>query len=112
MPSLRIKLRGLKYGGKAKTQGSLCPLAPWLLLPCLEQVKEYKYLAVMLSENSIFKSNPKVLANQANKALSNLSYPRPSLICYLFDLLVSPIMNYASETWDCTVSDYNRNSSL
>ena len=28
-------------------------------------------------------------------------------MCYLFDLLVTPIMNYASETWDYTVSDYN-----
>ena len=74
----------------------------------LEQVKEYKYRGVTFSENSIFKSTR---ANQANKALfslmkilSNLSYPKP---CYLFDLLVTPIMNYASETWDYTVSDYN-----
>ena len=26
-------------------------------------------------------------------------------MCYLFDLFVSPVMNYASETWDYTVSD-------
>ena len=31
----------------------------------LEQVKEYKYLGVMLSEKSIFKSTSKVLATQA-----------------------------------------------
>ena len=50
----------------------------------LEQVKEYKYLGVMFSENSIFKSTPRVLANQANKGLfslmktlSNLFYPKP-----------------------------------
>ena len=28
-------------------------------------------------------------------------------MCYLFDLLVTPIMNYASEAWDYTVSDNN-----
>ena len=28
-------------------------------------------------------------------------------MCYLFDLLVSPVMNYASETWDYTVLDNN-----
>ena len=73
----------------------------------------------MFSENTIFKSTPRVLANQANKALfsliktlSNLFYPKPSLMCYLFDLLVNPIMNYASETWDYTVSDYNNSLEL
>ena len=38
----------------------------------LEQVKEYKYLGVMFSENSIFKSTPRVLANQANNTLFSL----------------------------------------
>ena len=80
----------------------------------LEQVREYKYLGIMLSEKSIFKSTSKLLANQANKALfslmktlSNLSYPKPSLMCYLFDLLVRPVLNYASEIWNFTVSEYN-----
>ena len=70
----------------------------------LEQVKEYKYLGVMFSENSIFKYTPRVLVNQANKALfsltktlSDLFYPKPSLMCYLIDLLVTLIMNYMSQ---------------
>ena len=31
------------------------------------------------------------------KKLSNLSYPKPSLMCYLFDMLIKPIMDYGSE---------------
>ena len=38
----------------------------------LEQVKEYKYLSIMLSDKSLFKATPKVLAKQANKALFSL----------------------------------------
>ena len=38
----------------------------------LEQVKEYKYLGIMLSDRSLFKETPKVLAKQANKALFSL----------------------------------------
>ena len=34
----------------------------------LEQVKEYKYLGIMLSDKSVFRETPKVLAKQANKA--------------------------------------------
>ena len=28
-------------------------------------------------------------------------------MCYLFDLLVKPVMDYASEIWNFTVSDNN-----
>ena len=58
----------------------------------------------MLLDRSLFKQTPKVLAKQANKALfflmkmlSNLSYPKPSLMWYLFDMLIKPIMDYGSE---------------
>ena len=38
----------------------------------LEQVKEYKYLGIMLSDRSLFKQTPTVLAKQANKSLFSL----------------------------------------
>ena len=69
---------------------------------------------IMLSDKSVFKSTPKTLAKQANKALFSLlktllklSYPKPSLMCYLFDLLVKPVMDYASKIWNFTVLDNN-----
>ena len=68
----------------------------------------------MSSLNVMPKSTTKVLANQTNKALfsltktlSDLSYSKLPLMCYLFDLLISPIMNHAAETRKYTVSDYN-----
>ena len=57
--------------------------------------KEYKYLGITLSDKSLFRETTKVLAKQANnyealfslmKKLSKLSYPKPSLMCYLFDM--------------------------
>ena len=58
----------------------------------------------MLSDKSLFKETPKVLSMQANKALfslmkqlSNLSYPKPSVMCHLFDCLIKPVMNYGAE---------------
>ena len=58
----------------------------------------------MLLDKFVFKSTPKILAKQANKALFSvmkmlltLSYPKPSLMCYLFDLLVKPVMDHPSE---------------
>ena len=55
----------------------------------LEQLKEYKYLGVMLSENQYLNLHPKSWPPKPiNKALfslmktiSNLSYPKPSLMC-------------------------------
>ena len=80
----------------------------------LEQVKEYKYLGITLSDKSLFKETSKVLFKQANKALfslmkqlSNLSYPKPSLMCYLFDSFIKPVMNYGAEVWNCTILDNN-----
>ena len=80
----------------------------------LEQVKEYKYSGITLSNKSLFKETSKVLSKQANKALfslmkqlSNLSYSKPSLMCYLFDSLIKPVMNYGAEVWNYTISDNN-----
>ena len=81
----------------------------------LEQAKEYKYLSITLSDiKSLFKEASKVLSKQANKALfslmkqlSNLSYPKPSLMCYLLDSLIKPVMNYGAEVWNYTISDNN-----
>ena len=57
-------------------------------------MKEYKYLS-KTSEG---------LSKQANKTLfslmkqlSNLLYPKPSLMCHLFDSLIKPVMNYGAE---------------
>ena len=65
----------------------------------------------MLSDISLFKETSKVLSKQANKALfslmkklSNLSYPKPSLMCHLFDSLIKPVMNYGAEAWNYTIS--------
>jgi len=33
------------------------------------------------------------------KAVSHLSYPKPSLMCQLFDILVRPVAEYGSEIW-------------
>ena len=72
---------------------------PILCSYTIPQVKEYKYLGIMLLDKSLFKETPKVLAKQAfiNKALfslmkklSNLSYPKPSLMCCLYDMLTKP----------------------
>ena len=52
----------------------------------------------------IYSYSSKVLSKQANKALfslmkqlSNLSYPKPSLMCHLFDSLIKPVMNYVQK---------------
>ena len=87
-----------------------------IILP-LQNLKECKYLGIMLSDKSLFKETPKVLAKQANKALfslmkklSNLSYPKPSLMCCLFDMLmVKPVMDYGSERWNFAITDTNDN---
>ena len=39
----------------------------------LKQVKEYKYLGIMLSDKSLFKDASKVLSKQANKAFGFLN---------------------------------------
>ena len=41
------------------------------------------------------------------KQLSNLSYPKPSLMCHLFDSLIKPVMNYGAEVWNYTISANN-----
>ena len=43
------------------------------------------------------------------KKLSNLSYPKPSLMCYLFDMLIKPIMDYGSEIWNFAITDNDDN---
>ena len=55
----------------------------------------YKYLGITLTENGSNELAITTLANQTNKALfalmrgaSKLSFPKPSLLCHLFDILV------------------------
>ena len=84
----------------------------------LKQVKHYKYFGIILSDKSLFKETSKVLAKQANKALfsqmkklSNLSYPKPSIMCYLFDMLIKPIMHglWLRNMELCYITDNNNN---
>ena len=66
----------------------------------------YKYLGITLTENGSNKLAITTLANQTSKALfalmrgaSKLSFPKPSLLCHLFDTLVKPVAEYGSEIW-------------
>ena len=67
----------------------------------------------MLLGKSLFRETPKVLSKQTNKALfslmKNLSYPnkRSSLMYYLFDALIKPVMDYGSEIWKFAITDNN-----
>ena len=72
----------------------------------IERVTMYKYLGIVLSESGSLKLTISTLANQANKALfilqkaiSKLSYPKPSLLLHLFDSLVRPVLDYGCEIW-------------
>ncbi len=78
----------------------------------LEHVREYKYLGVILASNRSFKPAISALANQSNKALfslmkvsSALSFPPPTVMCYLFDSLIKPIMEYGAEIWGYLPAD-------
>ena len=51
------------------------PVAPmqfYIYNSPLEQVKEYKYLGITLSDKYLFKETSKVLSKQSNKALFSL----------------------------------------
>ena len=67
----------------------------------------------MLLDKCVFKSTPKILAKYKPTRSCFLyeniiiNYPKPSLMCYLFDLLVKPVIDYASTIWNFTVSDNN-----
>ena len=70
------------------------------------QVKSYKYLGILLSDSSSLKPVISTLANQAQKAMfsllkkiRHLQFPKPSLLCHLFDSLIRPIANYGCEVW-------------
>ena len=72
----------------------------------------YKYLGIVLASNGSFKPAIMTLANQATKALfslfrvtAKLSFPDPSLTCFLFDILVKPILEYGNEVWGCFPAD-------
>ena len=69
----------------------------------------YKYLGIILSANGSFKPAITTLANQTSKALftlmrgaTKLSFPKPDLLCHLFDSLVRPVAEYGSEVWGHT----------
>ena len=76
----------------------------------LEYTTSYnlKYLGIVFSSNGSFNPAISILANQASKVLfslfrakSNLAFPEPSLLCYLFDALVRPVLEYGNVVWGC-----------
>ena len=78
----------------------------------IQVVKKYKYLGILLSANGSLKPAIDILAAQANKALfslmksaTRLQYPSPLILSHLFDSLVRPITEYASEVWAPSESD-------
>ena len=78
----------------------------------IQVVKKYKYLGILLSANGSLKPAIDILAAQANKALfllmksaTWLQYPSPLILSHLFDSLVRPITEYASEVWAPSESD-------
>ena len=75
-------------------------------------MKEYEYLGIMLLNKSLFREILTGLAKEANKALfslmknlSNLSYPYPSLMRYLFDPLTIAVMDNGSEICYFAITD-------
>ena len=74
----------------------------------LEYTISYKYLGIVLSSNGSFKPAISTLVIQASKALfslfraiSKLAFPEPSLLCYLFDAIVRPVLEYGNVVWGC-----------
>lgn len=72
----------------------------------VECIKEYKYLGIILAENGSLRPAISTLANQASKALfslmkaaSRLSFPKATLLSYLFDSLIRPVAEYGNEIW-------------
>ena len=70
----------------------------------IDYSSHYKYLGIVLSENASNKTAISTLANQTSKALltlmcgaSKLSFPKPTLLCHLFDSLVRPVADYGNE---------------
>ena len=64
------------------------------------------YLGIVLSDNSSLKPAISTLAKQAQKAIfslfkqiRHLQFPKPSLLCHLFNSLILPIANYGCEVW-------------
>ena len=75
----------------------------------IELDTQYKYLGIILSANGALKPAVTTLANQTSKALftlmrgaAKLSFPKSSLLCYLFDSLVRPVADYGCEVWGHT----------
>ena len=101
------KTKGMVFNGKQQVQH--VPLT--LDNMKLEYVTSYKYLGIILSGNGSLKLAISALANQASKALfslfslfraaSKLPFPDPLLLCYLFDALVRPVLEYGNEIWGC-----------
>ena len=78
----------------------------------IETDTQYNYLGIILSGNGSLKPAVTTLANQTRKALftlmrgaAKLSFPKPSLLCYLFDSLVRPVAEYGCEIWGHTKAE-------
>ena len=75
----------------------------------IEVATEYRYLGTVISTktHSIFKKNSEHLADKARNALfalnsyiqNSIGYLHPSLAFKMFDVQISPILEYASDIW-------------
>ena len=72
----------------------------------LENVKQYKYLGVLISSNLCWSPHVKEICNSARKMLSLLyrnfatNVTDPSVILQLYLALVRPRLEYAAEVWN------------
>ena len=78
----------------------------------IDYSSHYEYLGIVLSENASNKTAISTLANQASKALlmlmcgaSKLSFPKPTVLCHLFNSLVRPVADYGNEIWGHTQAE-------
>ena len=72
----------------------------------LDIVKSFKYLGIVFTAGGSFSEAQSTLAGQAQKAVFKLNkyiykftFITPKHKLELFDKLISPILNYASEVW-------------
>ena len=66
----------------------------------------YKYLGVILNNKRSYKAHVDMVVDKANKCLCTLITKNkewtgfePTLLLYLFDHLISPILSYGCEVW-------------
>ena len=68
--------------------------------------KSYKYLGVILNIKQSYKAHVEMIVDKANKCFFSLIKKsrewrgfNPSLLPYLFDHLITPVLSYGCEIW-------------